>query len=211
MRSVDTSSLAFWGVRCKPPTVSIPFLSQSRCGLDCQMPEKLPVFDRPPVVEAMLGLRFEPVDELNMPYLGLYWESIRKQYPSTEIKAPITEGIPGAPLVEIVSTPKIRCWFIDESSSRLIQVQQDRFYYNWRKMPDSQEYPHYSPDLREKFGSEWVRFSDFLARQELPKPNVLSCEITYINHIERGEGWNDYSDLPKVFSSLAPGNSRVLA
>lgn len=174
------------------------------------MQGQLPDYDRPPVVETILGAVFDPIERFEAPYYGLYWATIRDRFPNAEVRPPMTQG----PTLEVSSgAPRIRCWFIDTTSSRLIQLQQDRFYYNWRKSPSvhaTQDYPHYA-DLRPNFQSEWNHFVGFLGTQALSNPRVLSCEITYINHIERGNGWNDYTDLPKIFACLAPGQSAILS
>lgn len=44
----------------------------------------------------------------------------------------------------------------------------------------------------------------FLEQQGLPAPEVLQCEVTYVNHIPRGEGWTEAGDLSPVFRILTP-------
>lgn len=169
-----------------------------------------PIFTRPPVVETVLGVHFLPIEHFEAPYFGLYWEKIRKRYPSIEIKPPVTEGPPIQIRMEMV--PLLRCWYIDSSRSRLLQVQRDRFYYNWRKTADEVQYPHYNEDLRQHFVDEWIGFTDFIEAEKLGDCSPQICEITYINHIPRGQGWREFSDLPNIFAFLSQGiESRVLS
>ena len=65
---------------------------------------------------------------------------------------------------------------------------------------------HVFPILIKKYKDEWKEFLEFLNKEEFKRPNVNQCELTYINHIEPGSGWNDYSEVGSVFTTLrSPG------
>ncbi len=111
------------------------------------------------------------------------------------------------PVFEIISSPtSARCWYIDESEQHLVQVQNGRFILNWRKVEDDDQYPHY-PQLRTEFEAEWNRFSKFLIDNDLGQPRVLQCEVTYVNHINRGSAWQSFDDLPKVIPAWSGQHS----
>lgn len=38
----------------------------------------------------------------------------------------------------------------------------------------------------------------------MPAPDVSSCEVTYINHLEKGAGWHDFADLSNVLKCWSP-------
>lgn len=175
----------------------------------------LPDFANPPVVETVLGVEFSPLEKWGIPHYGLFWREIRSDYPRFEIKQPLrTLGVPKgiapppqATVLELVDVPEVRCWFIDESETRLLQLQQDRLIINWRKRPGAQGsgYPRYDHN-REIFEQEWARFNDFLKKEGLESPVLQLCEVSYVNHIERGDAWRSYADLHEVFPMLAPPN-----
>ena len=45
----------------------------------------LPEFDNPPVSEVVLSIEFAPLENWRGPYAGLYWGTIKEEYPDTEV------------------------------------------------------------------------------------------------------------------------------
>jgi len=176
------------------------------------MSEKpLPAFEEPPVIETVLGVQFAQVQLLSILHFGLYWEQIRETYSQQEIKPaliPVVEEFESQPAPEVnvkfsvVSEPELRCWFIDSTSTRLIQLQKDRFIRNWRKVKPEDAYPHYDI-LKPEFRAEWERFCGFLEKNRLGAPDVNQCEVTYVNHIEIGKGWESLGEAHKVIKLVS--------
>ena len=100
-------------------------------------------------------------------------------------------------MIDLSDTPPMRWWYLDDKNGRLIQLQRDVFFHNWRKLSPEHPYPHYQ-QTREMFEAAWRRFLDFLKKEELGLPNVFQCQIDYINHIEKGQGWDSLDDLPRI-------------
>jgi uncharacterized protein (TIGR04255 family) len=178
---------------------------------------RLPDFDRPPVVETAIGVDFPPLVGWTVADYGLFWNAIRSEYPETEAQTPLpsqlerfdAEGRHANPMIglELVrGEPNVRCWYRNDSEGRLIQVQRDRFLHNWRKTGQRQEYPRY-PDTRRMFEQSWERFLAFLDTERIARPVAHQCEVTYVNHIERGQGWRTMADLPAVCPLLAGRSS----
>ncbi len=175
------------------------------------MTKPLPEFETPPLVEVALAVEFEKLPDFRTPHVGLLWNEFKAQYPQIEEHAPIESqlerfGIPagGRPQVQIemIDKPPIpRCWFLNESGSELIQIQQDRFIHNWRKIGEGDEYPRYE-HIRENFSSDLDRFAKFLEREELGVFNPIQCEVTYVNHIVADSHWKDHSELHKVLTVI---------
>jgi uncharacterized protein (TIGR04255 family) len=169
-------------------------------------------FDDPPVVETVLGLRFAPLPGWSIPHFGLFWEEIRKDYPKFEVHPPVgtasqielrveaDEHENKRPVLELSNTFPVRCWFYDPSETTLIQIQSDCFIHNWRKITGTEPYSHYDV-IRPLFERAWQRFCNFLEREKIPSPKVWQCEVSYINHLERGVGWSSFADL----SEIVPG------
>jgi uncharacterized protein (TIGR04255 family) len=152
----------------------------------------LPHFDDPPVVETVLGVEFVPLEKWHIPHFGLFWHDIRGEYPRFEVQPPLASpiekfgqeaGPPQRLALEMLTHPPVRCWFIDRSEKRLLQVQNDRFIHNWRKAGSVETYPHYE-NIRPLFEREWERFCLFLKSHDLGTPEVRQCEVTYVNHID---------------------------
>lgn len=181
------------------------------------MPNQFPEFECPPLNEVVIGVQFEPLKNFHAAHLGLYWSAIRARYPFTEEQPPLPPQVepPGiaahVPAISLQTGPFIpRSWFLDATKNELVQVQTDRFLRNWRQVDGTESYPRY-PYLMKRFKEEWENFLVFLKENGLAPPSVNQCELIYINHLEPGSGWNDYTELEKVFSMLrTPGGSGFL-
>lgn len=168
------------------------------------MPSQLPSFDRPPVVEVVMGVQFQPL-QLLPPYFGLFWETVRSTYPACTENPPIEPQIedftrPGALQdlkLQLTKVPPLpRVFFVESSGNWLIQLQRDRFLHNWRCVSDEHEYPRY-PAVRERFFAQWSNFRRFVSEhEELGEVKVNQLEITYLNRIRP---WTDDADLGQVF------------
>jgi len=169
-----------------------------------------PAFEKPPVIESAFAVEFAPLHGWKIPYYGLYWESIRSRYPKLDVHSAIPsqiedldEQMPSKSVsFGIVSSPPVRCWFYNEPETELIQVQNDRFIFNWKRGVSDERYPHYK-NIRPTIKEEWNGFVEFVKSNKLGHLNVMQCEVTYINHIEKGVGWRDYSEFGNVFPQWA--------
>jgi hypothetical protein len=83
--------------------------------------------------------------------------------------------------------------------SELIQVQKDRFVKNWRKTGEGVLYPRYE-QVRAGFDEDFYNFGHFVSINQLGTIRVRQCEVTYINHIVAGAGWETHADVDKVFT-----------
>jgi len=161
----------------------------------------LPKFENPPVVETVLAVEFEPLAGWGIPLFGLYWELIREEYPTHESGPALPpSGMTGGPQFPGVfiragsgSPFDARCMFHHAKGDRLIQIQGDRFIHNWRRT-GAGGYLGYDR-IRQIFESEWNRFCEFIGQQGIQPPVLRSCEVTYLNHLVRGEGWEKFSEM----------------
>lgn len=164
---------------------------------------KLLDYRKPPVVEVAIGVQFAPIASLTVPYIGLFWEKIREDFVRAEEQGTlphIVGPVSTEPQFTMTSTPELpRTWFLSEKGDRIIQIQRDRFHYNWRKLAPEDQYPRY-PIVKNAFFDYWTRFCRFLEREKLPPPVIDQCELVYVNHITKGEAWNTAADLPGIFS-----------
>ena len=172
--------------------------------------EHLPEFDDPPVVETVLSVQFEPLPLVQTAHLGLLWSEYRSLFPKPgEHPAldPVIERFPESPsgrmglrLQAFENPPIPRLSFANGQGNEMIQVQNDRFIKNWRKEGDGEQYPHYEKTVRPNFDRDFGIFLGFLAKNRLGPPRVNQCEVTYVNHILSGKGWDNYGEFEKVFT-----------
>ncbi|HJT75631.1 MAG TPA: TIGR04255 family protein [Gemmataceae bacterium] len=181
------------------------------------MPNPLPEFEQPPLDEMVMGVQFDPLPKFRAAHLGLYWSRIRSQYPHTEDQPPLpsfTEQMEIKPSAVSVSATLVgavlpRCWFLTESRTELIQLQQDRFLRNWRQLDRTERYPRFGPLARE-FRRSWEGFLTFLGEEGLGPARVNQCELTYINNIETDAVREQLGELAGVFTLLRPRGSQQL-
>ena len=170
---------------------------------------ELPDFENPPVVETVLSVQFAPLAEMRAAHIGLLWHGLRDRFPRTEERPPIDQVLErfpepprprlGVQLQALENPPVPRIWFLNEGGTELMQVQQDRFIKNWRKVGVGDQYPRYEK-VKAAFEADFDGFQSFVAEHKLGTIRVNQCEVTYVNHILAGEGWESYRDVDKIFT-----------
>jgi uncharacterized protein (TIGR04255 family) len=156
---------------------------------------------KPPVVETSLGCYFNRIEGWNVLHYGALWSKFRDKYPNPEFQPPVLPTLeppitfqwaPGDALIPI------RALFADARRTQLVQLQADLFLHNWRKTDQTTSYEHYDRILP-LFKEDWGVFAAFLQEQGLKRPSLSRCEMSYFNHIVRGEHWQSFNDLPRLF------------
>lgn len=165
-------------------------------------------FDRPPVGEVALAVQFaQPATDDSLT-LGAFWPRVRDEYPSVETQPPLPPmsedfGPPGLPSVSFqLVGPSSRYWLLSADATELIQVQPDRFGFNWRKDPADAPYPRYRR-LRERFERVFSAFVASVAESGRTA-QATWCEITYINPIPAGDSSGGLRDLSTILRRLSP-------
>jgi len=159
----------------------------------------LPSYKNPPVNEVVCGVRFNTPDRLRIPHVGLLWDKFRQDYPIIQHAPPIAATKGEIPVDTVTGLPLQRVWFINEPDDQLIQFQFDRVYFNWRRRQEI--YPRY-PYVIEQFEKVLNTVVDFFNEFELGKLEPIEYELSYINHIPKGQGWSTIDDFPRVFSDF---------
>ncbi|MGD0619184.1 MAG: TIGR04255 family protein [Bryobacteraceae bacterium] len=176
------------------------------------MATRLPEFDEPPVVEVAISLQFKAFESLKAPHLGLLWRLFREEgYSRVEEHGelePAFEEFEGTtvPAVGIRirtfddAPPPPRVWFLNEAHNELIQVQRDRIVVNWRAGAQSEPYPRY-PHILGRFRSALNSLIEFAASEQIGDVLPEQCEVTYVNHMRDGIGWETHGDLDHVVTT----------
>jgi uncharacterized protein (TIGR04255 family) len=169
----------------------------------------LPDFENPPVVETVLSVQFERISQMRAVHLGLFWLTVKDRFPDSEERSPLPsvfERFPGASSLgevrfEALEFPELpRVWFQDRARTELIQIQKDRFTKNWRKASESAHYPRYERSIKPAFDRDFGAFMQFLDAEGLGPVRINQCEVTYVNHIVSGEGWEDPGKPEELFT-----------
>jgi uncharacterized protein (TIGR04255 family) len=166
-------------------------------------------FEEPPINEVVCGLMFEPLKELLAPHLGVLWERYKPTFASCKELAPLAiqfeMPVGTAAEAEILLTeipPLPRVWFEETNGNGVIQVQRDRFHYNWRRISADDEYPHFDKVFA-LFKAKLEIFREFVREIRPDELVPKQLEITYVNHIPLGKGWNSVTDMGNVFPDFS--------
>lgn len=171
----------------------------------------LPSFLRPPVREVALGIRFDPLP-LELPHVVTLWERLRADLPGFEQQPPLpptppedlsTDLQPQIQLAMVAAPPLPRFWLVSDDRTEVCQVQSDRLVVNWRQERAEDVYPRYE-HVRDLLRSCAATFTDVLKEAGIEGIHVFQAEVDYVNQIDRGEGWDDLSDLGNVFTFFNP-------
>lgn len=169
----------------------------------------LPTFRKPPVVEVALAVAFEPLEGLHS---GEMWRLHQLRYkeagfPTVEEQPPLvvqierfgrTTRMPDIRFEVLEKLPSPRLWFLDETGTQLVQIQQDWFARNWRRTEDDPEYRRY-PSIRQPFEEDLDFLFSFVQDSGFGTLKPVQCEVTYTNEVRPAEGvWSDHGDLSTV-------------
>jgi|AGTN01.2.fsa_nt_gi hypothetical protein len=168
-------------------------------------------FENPPVAEAVLGLQFVPLDKMRITDYGLFWQQVKNEFPSVQERdrlAPAIElkgqSIPeiGWRLSNVVELPRV--WFLGDlptGARHFIQLQPDRFLYNWHRSNSAAAYPSFESN-RDSFFSCFDSFRKFVANAQLGEISADQCELTYVNHILLDEGCDLSQMAARTFTAF---------
>lgn len=149
-------------------------------------------FDRPPIIEVACGVLFANSNALQTAHIGAFWERVKADFPRIEDAAPLIPLLeePGSTTVSFEYSdlpPLRRTWLLSEDGRTLIQLQQDRFLFNWKRTAEDDPYPSYDFVIK-KFDTYLSLFLSFCVEAGLETLQFRQFELTYINHISSSNG-----------------------
>jgi uncharacterized protein (TIGR04255 family) len=178
------------------------------------MPSRPPQ-SNPPLTEVVLAVGFRAIPGMRFAQLAdLYDSRFRAAFPKVQEQAryemPL-EGLGTPTLGQLAfnfleQPPFPRLWFLDESETHLVQVQNDWLARNWRRGDEVGSYPRFE-GLRESLRSDLKAFADFVEANGFGNLDLTQSEVTYINHVLLDEG----TEISDVLSLVRPATSKSLA
>lgn len=181
------------------------------------MTAQLPKFDSPPVVETVLSVQFAPLQKFSDAHAGWFWKNyLDKEWGNVQVAPKIDDQFerfgeemrwgPSAAFRIATGPGSERIQIIRADNERMIQIQDTRFIYNWKKQEGS--YPSYD-ELLPEFQSVFSQFEKFAAEAGFGSLIPSQWEVTYVNHIPKGELWESVKDWPNIFPGLPAPSSNV--
>lgn len=161
-------------------------------------PKAHATFERPPLAEVSFGLAFAPLAGFRTADYGLFWSRLGAEFNET-LDKPVIGDV--ASLAQDEWFPLPRVWFVHRNTEHLIQLQPNRFYFNWRLSAAKNPYPRFEV-LKPLFESYLTKFGSFVAERGLGEIKASGFELSYVNHIPQGSGWNSIGDIGDVFPDV---------
>jgi uncharacterized protein (TIGR04255 family) len=163
-----------------------------------------PKFSNPPLVERAVTVVFEKVN-LSIGDYGLFWSSCLDEFPISEAAAPLAVEIerfdgfrPSQTKIEFVDAGTLpRALFRNPAKGELLQLQNDRFSFNWVKTSDDHTYPH-SEAVLSRFFEFFKGFAEFAKSRGLGTLIPVQCEITNVNAISLSDVGDSFVDFGTV-------------
>lgn len=131
---------------------------------------------------------------------GLYYHAVQARFPKFDAAMVAAPNLIPWPALTL---PNTRALYIDANDTRLVQLQQDMFYTNWRRMRPEDEYPHYEAQ-RELFISEWAGLLSLLEDVGIAHPSLALAQVSYVNHVPIPTGKTMGDVLNEVFGIWRP-------
>jgi uncharacterized protein (TIGR04255 family) len=126
-------------------------------------------------------------------HIGAYWERVRDTFPKAEDAPPLQSVVeqPGGGAMSVFEfsnlPPLRRVWLFSADGRNLIQLQQDRFIFNWKRGSASDPYPSYAVVI-EQFETQLGEFCAFCREIGVGELSVRQFELAYVNHISTSNG-----------------------
>ena len=160
-----------------------------------------PNFERPPLVEQAISVVFEPIAGFRIVDYGLFWQEIAGDFPEVSVGPPYETTVedlgsskPRQGSLRFHHSPPLpRAMFRNPLNGELVQIQRDRFGFNWAKIGD-QQYPRSEP-LMERFQELLERFSSYVESHGIGELQLRQCELTNLNVLPVSEFGRSYADL----------------
>jgi uncharacterized protein (TIGR04255 family) len=150
-----------------------------------------------PVTEVIIGAQFDgtPFDS---EFVFNFYNNIKDKYPHILEQPPVPSVFQHSNMNDNVLLPgfNVRRFLISLDQSKLIQIQPNRFLFNWRKI-NNIEYPHFQSVL-EKFLSVYEKIKERRILNQL----VNQLEVTYIDHIYVNDFGTDNFNPKDVFTFI---------
>lgn len=157
-------------------------------------------FSRAPVNEVVVGRVFVPRADLLIPYIGEFWSThLQNDYPSVEHAVPIASRPDELPFCDPhTGAPLPRVWFIASDPTRLVQLQQDRIYANWRQRAATDQYVRF-PTVRDEAIRVLHLFDEYITKRSGTPTKPVRYELTYVNVLRSGQEYHEVADLGRSF------------
>ena len=169
-----------------------------------------PPYANPPINEVALSVQFATLENYKQAYTGELWNALgRSDFPDCQDVHPLAKLSPHPrfELALVEDLPLPRVWFMHADGHGLVQFQNDRFCYNWRKNNGTgDDYQRYE-SIKPRFVQYYSTLVEFLKTKEITEPKLEILQLNYVNLVPMSEigGLAKLSDYFTVIGGGNPG------
>lgn len=175
-------------------------------------PESLRGLKSPPVVDIALVVQFAQIPGLTMAHAGVFWKNfLDPSYSVVRAAMPVPDSFETfntgwtPPQFQFQfnpnEAPETRAQIVDQINDRIVQIQNNRLIYSWRK--SNTAYPSFQ-QLCSEFRRILGLFQAFLQQHQLDRLLPNQWEVWYTDHIPKGRLWQTPADFHSVFPGIFP-------
>ena len=162
-------------------------------------------YKNPPIVEVICGIQFE-CQKFNFAMVDRFYNKVKDAYSICTENPPLPfiydKFSLTAPPVASNKPVFVRYFFINETNTKLIQLQDGRLLFNWRKNDGvDTTYPKFEAVYQE-FQAHLKIFKDIVMEVKAEFTQT-QLELTYLDHILFSDFDNKFWVLPKIFTFFA--------
>lgn len=133
-----------------------------------------------------------------------FGDFVKDRFPKNNVLNPIATQ--GGAQVQFVNKPEIRTWYVSANDETLLQLQSDRFVYNWRRVTAASSYPGFI-NLNKNVSSELENYLNWFSSYDKNIREKLELvEVTYTNHFDETAGWRKPADIANILSENLVSN-----
>jgi len=145
--------------------------------------QKLGQLKSPPIIEVVCGFFFDALPNLDAMLVGQFWAGKKDTYSKRELRPPVTES---AGFVVSEGVGPVRCWLVSAGDEFVVQIQPDRFYFNWRRRGDV--YPRFGTHdgkkgVLQRALDEFAEFTEFCSSELGTRPVANQVELAKIDDV----------------------------
>lgn len=129
-------------------------------------------------------MQFPRIGQWQTRHFGDFWSQVKADFPGTADAPPVELVSPGVPQIQLLLLPPLRrVIFSSSDQATLLQVQDNRFHFNWRKVNEESSYPRFTL-LFPQFKKWLEAYREFLRQKKLGEEKPSRFELTYVNHLD---------------------------
>lgn len=141
------------------------------------------LFKNSPLNELICGIHFDS-KAFDFRVENDFYRRVEERFPEISKNIPLLprEDFPQQTPLILKIPPGLRYFFASTQQNKLIQLQEGKYFFNWRKIEENEaEYPRFKGVYKE-FKENWTILKSILNLHQI-NFNITGTELSYVDHI----------------------------